>query len=68
MNKSNFTIKVKKGEPIERALKILKSKLDSDGLMDEVKRLRAFETPQQRQKRKLKNAHRRAKLAKNRRH
>ncbi len=34
---------VRKGEPIDRALKRLKSKLDAEGIMDEVRRLRAYE-------------------------
>ena len=29
---------VKKGEPIDRALKRLKTKLDSEGIMDEIRR------------------------------
>ncbi len=45
---------VRKGEPIDRALKRLKSKLDNEGILDEVRRLRAFETPVQRVKRKAK--------------
>ncbi len=52
---------VKKGEPIDRALKRLKSKLEAEGIMDEVRRLRAFETPMQRTKRKAKISARRAK-------
>ena len=47
---------VKKGEPIDRALKRLKSKLDAEGIMDEVRRLRAFETPTQKTRRKAKAA------------
>ena len=43
---------VRKGEPIDRALKRLKSKLDAEGIMDEVRRLRAYETPTQKSKRK----------------
>ena len=43
---------VRKGEPVDRALKRLKNKLDSEGIMDEVRRLRAFETPTQKGKRK----------------
>jgi hypothetical protein len=31
---------VRKGEPVDRALKRLKNKLDSEGIMDEVRRLR----------------------------
>lgn len=55
-------IVVRKGEPIDRALKRLKSKLDAEGLMDEVRRLRAFETPTQRLRRKAKNNAKRAKM------
>ena len=55
-------VMVKKGEPIDRALKRLKGKIDAEGLMDEVRRLRAFETPVQRTRRKAKNNAKRAKL------
>lgn len=53
---------VRKGEPIDRALKRLKSKLDQEGILEEVRRLRAFETPTQRSRRKAKNNAKRAKL------
>ena len=53
---------VKKGEPIDRALKRLKGTIDAEGLMDEVRRLRAFETPVQRTRRKAKNNAKRAKM------
>ena len=33
---------VRKGEPVDRALKRLKNKLDSEGILEEVRRLRAF--------------------------
>jgi small subunit ribosomal protein S21 len=46
------SIEVKKGEPIDRALKRLKGKMEAEGVMEEVRRLRAFETPAQRTKRK----------------
>ena len=52
---------VRKGEPIDRALKRLKSKLESEGIMDEVRRLRAFETPTQKTRRKAKANAKRAK-------
>jgi small subunit ribosomal protein S21 len=52
---------VRKGEPIDRALKRLKSKLDQEGIMDEVRRLRAFETPTQKSRRKAKLSAKRAK-------
>src|SRR5260370_927678 len=42
---------VRKGEPIDRALKRLKNKLDAEGIMEEVRRLRAFETPSQKVRR-----------------
>ncbi|MFV0338038.1 MAG: 30S ribosomal protein S21 [Chthoniobacterales bacterium] len=53
---------VKKGEPIDRALKRLKTKLDAEGIMDEVRRLRAFETPIQKARRKAKNNAKRNKM------
>ena len=43
---------VKKGESVDRALKRLKNKLETEGIMEEVRRLRAFETPNARLKRK----------------
>ncbi len=52
---------VRKGEPIDRALKRLKGKLESEGIMEEVRRLRAFETPTQKSKRKAKSNAKRAK-------
>lgn len=55
-------VTVKKGEPIDRALKRLKGKIDAEGIMDEVRRLRAFETPTQRSRRKAKNNAKRAKM------
>lgn len=45
-------IEIKKGEPIERALKRLKGKMEAEGVMEEIRRLRAFETPAQKTKRK----------------
>ena len=39
---------VRKGEPVDRALKRLKNKLDAEGILEEVRRLRAFETPRRR--------------------
>jgi small subunit ribosomal protein S21 len=53
---------VRKGEPNDRPLKRLKGKIYAEGLMDEVRRLRAFETPVQRTRRKAKNNAKRAKL------
>ena len=53
---------VRKGEPIDRALKRLKNKLDAEGVMDEVRRLRAFETPSQKTKRKARANAKRMKM------
>jgi small subunit ribosomal protein S21 len=55
-------VTVRKGEPIDRALKRLKNKLDAEGILDEVRRLRAFETPTQRVKRKARTNAKRSKL------
>ena len=46
-------VNVKKGEPVDRALKRLKTKLDSEGILEEMRRRRAFETPTERKQRKL---------------
>lgn len=56
-------VTVKKGEPIDRALKRLKNKLENEGILEEVRRLRSFETPSQKAKRK---ARANAKRARNR--
>ena len=53
---------VRKGEPIDRALKRLKNKLDSEGILEEVRRLRAFETPNQKVRRKAKANAKRGKM------
>lgn len=55
-------VSVRKGEPIDKALKRLKSKLDAEGIMDEVRRLRAFETPVQKTRRKARNNAKRNKV------
>ena len=53
---------VRKGDSIARAIKRLKAKLDSEGIMDEVRRLRAYETPTQKTRRKAKANAKRAKM------
>jgi len=47
---------VKKGEPIDRALKRLKSKIETEGTLEEFRRRRQHETLEQRRKRKAKSA------------
>ncbi len=49
-------VSVKKGESIDRALKRLKNKLEAEGVLEEIRRLRAFETPVQRFRRKQRAA------------
>ena len=53
---------VKKGESIDRALKRLKTKLEGEGILDEVRRLRAFETPLQKTRRKARAAAKRGRV------
>jgi small subunit ribosomal protein S21 len=55
-------VTVKKGEPVDRALKRLKTKLDTEGILEEMRRRRAFETPTERRQRKLRSAAKRNKL------
>ncbi len=62
MDKRMRGIVVKKGEPVDRALKRLKSKLDTEGILEEMRRRRAFETPNQRKMRKLRTASKRHKI------
>lgn len=54
-------VDVKKGEPIDRALKRLKSMLDSEGILEEMRRRRAFEDVTTRAKRKARSAKKRYK-------
>ncbi len=63
MANDNFRgVEMKKGEPVDRALKRLKTKLDSEGILEEMRRRRAFETPTQRFQRKLRTASKRNKV------
>jgi len=55
-------IQVKKGEPVDRALKRLKTKLESEGILEEVRRLRSFETPKEKTRRKARAAAKRGKI------
>ena len=55
-------IQVRKGESIDRALKRLKSKLEAEGIFDEMRRLRAHETPVERTRRKARNAAKKGKI------
>jgi small subunit ribosomal protein S21 len=49
-------IKLKKGEPVEKALRRLKKKTDREGTLKNVRNHRHFETPSERRRRKEKAA------------
>lgn len=55
-------VTIRKGEPVDRALKRLKTKLEMEGILEEVRRLRAHETPKERTKRKARAAAKRGKI------
>ena len=55
-NSHDRGIDIKKGESVDRALKRLKTKLDTEGNIEEMRRRRAFETPPQRKVRKARSA------------
>ena len=56
-------IKLKKGEPVERALRRLKKKVDREGTIKDVRNRRAFEKPSARKRRKMKASRFQAMLA-----
>lgn len=45
-------IKMKKGEPVERALRRLKKVLDKEGMMKQLRANRYFEKPSEKRRRK----------------
>ena len=55
-------VEVTKGESVDRALKRLKNKLEAEGIMDEMRRLRAFETPVQRYRIKQRTAAKKSRM------
>ena len=55
-------IQVRKGEPVDRALKRLKTKLEMEGILEEMRRLRAHETPVERSRRKARASAKRGKI------
>ncbi len=55
-------VSVKKNEPVDKALKRLKTKLDTEGILEEMRRRRAFESPTQRRLRKQRTAPKRHKV------
>ena len=49
-------IKLKKGEPVEKALRRLKKKIDREGVLTEIRDHRRYEKPSERRRRKMKVA------------
>ncbi len=47
------TVKVQDNEPLERALRRFKKKLDKEGVIKQMKRNEYFEKPSQRRRRKM---------------
>ncbi len=56
-------IRLKKGEPVDRALRRLKKKVDREGTLKAVRARRTFEKPSAKRRRKLKAARFSAMLA-----
>ena len=59
----HIEVKVFKGD-VERAIKILKKKIQNDGLFKRLKEKRAFEKPSDKKRRKMRESIRRIRLAK----
>lgn len=55
-------VEVKKGESVDRALKRLKNQLEAEGIIDEIRRLRSFENPVQRYRRKQRTAAKKSRM------
>ncbi|HIG27045.1 MAG TPA: 30S ribosomal protein S21 [Verrucomicrobiales bacterium] len=49
-------IKLKKGEPVEKALRRLKKRIDREGTLREVRNHRHFEKPSEKKRRRMKVA------------
>ena len=56
-------VKLKKGEPIDRALRRLKKKVDRESIIKDIRMKRHYENPSERRRRKLKVARFSAMLA-----
>lgn len=57
------SVKVRIGEPIEKALRALKKKLDKEGVMKTVKKNRFYDKPSVKNRAKSKAAKKRVKIA-----
>lgn len=52
MAKPTCEVKIRKGEPVDRALRRLKKKLDKEGNMKEMRAKRHYEKPSEKKRRK----------------
>jgi len=50
-------VKCRKGEPVERALRRLKKKMDKEGTMKELRNRRHFEKPSEVRRRQSRHSH-----------
>jgi len=51
---------LKKNEPVDKALRRLKKKIDKEGIMKQIKQHRHYEKPSQKRRRKMKDARKKA--------
>jgi small subunit ribosomal protein S21 len=58
-----FHVKVRKGEPVDRALRRLKKNMDKEGMMREIRGHRYFEKPSEKKRRKAARARARVRMA-----
>lgn len=56
-------IKVRVGEPVDKALRKLKKQLDKEGTIKTIKNNRYYDKPSEKKRKKSKNAKKRAKTA-----
>lgn len=52
-------IEIRKGEPLEKALRMFKTKIRREGLIDEIKKREFYEKPSERRRKKEEAARRR---------
>lgn len=53
---TEIEVKLKKGSSLDRALRLLKKKLDREGILKQVKSHRYYEKPSERRRRRIKIA------------
>ena len=53
---SGLVVKLKKGQRVDKALRVLKKKMLKEGIFDEVKKRKYFEKPSQKRQKQIKTA------------